>query len=63
MVEERQNLVRRAAHVATGDRGPLVHSRVGLLQPIYKRFPLGSDLCGKRCSDSFVEPEELVDRH
>jgi hypothetical protein len=41
----------------------LVHAHVGLLQPIYKRFPLGSDLCLKRGSDSFVEPEELVDRH
>jgi hypothetical protein len=41
----------------------LVHAHVGLLQPIYKRFPLGSDLCLKRRSDSFVEPEELVDRH
>jgi hypothetical protein len=41
----------------------LVHAHVGLLQLIYKRFLLGSDLCSKRCSDSFVEPEELVDRH
>jgi hypothetical protein len=43
--------------------GPLVHAHVGLLQPIYKRFLLDSDLCSKRCSDSFVAPEELVDRH
>jgi hypothetical protein len=44
-------------------RTPLVHSHVGLLQPIYKRFPLGSDLCDKRCSDAFVELQQLVDRH
>jgi hypothetical protein len=41
----------------------LVHAHVGLLQPIYKRFLLGSNLCIKSCSDPFVEPEELVDRH
>jgi hypothetical protein len=44
-------------------RTPLVHPHVGLLQPIYKRFPLGSDFCGKRCSDAFVELQQLVDRH
>jgi len=42
---------------------PLVHAHVGLLQPIYQRFLLGSDLCGKRRRDSFVEHEQLVDRH
>src|SRR5882762_229914 len=29
--------------------GFVVHAHVGLLQPIYKRFPLGSDLCLKCC--------------
>jgi hypothetical protein len=43
--------------------GPLVYAHVVLLQPIYKRFLLGSDLCGKRRSDSFVEHQQLVDRH
>jgi hypothetical protein len=42
---------------------PLVHAHVGLLQPIHQRFLLGSDLCGKRRRDSFVEREQLVDRH
>jgi hypothetical protein len=42
---------------------PLVHAHVGPLQPIYQRFLLGSDLCGKRRRDSFVEHEQLVDRH
>jgi hypothetical protein len=41
----------------------LVHAHVGLLQPIYKRFLLGSDLCGKRRSEPFVEHQQLVDRH
>jgi len=41
----------------------LVHAHVGLLQPIYQRFLLGIDLCGKRCSDSFVEHPQIVDRH
>src|SRR6266850_4965726 len=41
----------------------LVHAHVGLLQPIFKRFLLGIDLCGKRCSDSFVEHPQLFDRH
>jgi hypothetical protein len=41
----------------------LVHAHVGLLQPIYQRFLLGIDLCGKRCSGSFVEHPQLVDRH
>src|SRR5450631_2966608 len=42
---------------------PLVHAYVGPLQPIYQRFLLGSGLCGKRRRDSFVEHEQLVDRH
>ncbi len=42
-------------------RASLVHAHVGLLQPIYKRFLLGSDLCGKRCRDSFVKHQQLVD--
>src|SRR5216684_7865769 len=42
---------------------PLVHAHVGLLQPIYKRCLLGSDLCVQRCSDSLVEHQQLVDRH
>jgi hypothetical protein len=42
---------------------PLVQPHIGLLQPIHQRFPLGSDLCGKRRRDSFVEREQLVDRH
>jgi hypothetical protein len=42
---------------------PLVHAHVGLLQLTYKRFLLGGDLCGKRCSDSFVQHQQLVDRH
>jgi hypothetical protein len=29
---------------------PLVHAHLSLLQPIYKRFFLGRDLCVKRCS-------------
>ena len=41
---------------------PLVHAHFGLLQPIYKRFPLDSDFCLKCCSDSFVEHQQLVDR-
>jgi len=41
----------------------LVHAHVGLLQPIYKRFLLGSDLRGKRRSEPFVEHQQLVDRH
>src|SRR6266436_5526143 len=41
----------------------LVHAHVGLLQPIHQRFLLGGDLCGKRRRDSFVEREQLVDRH
>jgi hypothetical protein len=41
----------------------LVHADVGLLQPTYKRFLLGRDPCGKRCSDLFVEHEQLVERH
>jgi hypothetical protein len=43
--------------------GPLVHAHVGLFQPIDQRFLFGSDLGGKRCSDPFVEHQQLVDRH
>jgi hypothetical protein len=39
---------------------PLVHAHVGLPQLTYKRFLLGGELCGKRCSDSFVQHQQLV---
>jgi len=42
---------------------PLVYAHLSLLQPIYKRFFLGRDLCVKRCSDPFVEHEQLVEGH
>jgi hypothetical protein len=41
----------------------LMQAHVGLLQPIYQRFLLGIDLCGKRRSDSFVEHQQLLDSH
>jgi len=41
----------------------LVQAHVGLLQPIYQRLLLGSDLCGERRSDSFVEHQQLLDSH
>jgi hypothetical protein len=43
------------------DGASLVHGHVGLLQPIYQRFLLGSDLCVQRCRDSLVEHQQLVD--
>jgi hypothetical protein len=40
-----------------------MHTQVGLPQPICQHFLLGSNLCAKRCSDSFMEHEQLVDGH
>jgi len=40
-----------------------MHTQVGLPQPIRQHFLLGSNLCAKRCSDSFMEHEQLVDGH